>query len=75
MTKEQVIEKTISTLNKLPVERGEEIADFADFILQKFENDSLQKGIQQLIANSATFSFLNDEEDIYTINDLKEKYL
>ena len=68
------MEKTIGTLNKLPTDKGEEIADFADFILQKFENDSLQKGIQYIITNSKTFAFLPEDEDIYTVDDIKEKY-
>lgn len=31
-------------------------------------------GIQKLVSESDAFSFLNDEEDIYTANDLKDKY-
>ena len=74
MSREQLIENTINTLNKLPLDKGEEIANFADFILQKYERDSLQNDIHIMISNSNSFSFLNDEPDLYTINDLKEKY-
>ena len=32
------------------------------------------QGIQQLVAESKTFDFLNAEEDLYTEADLKEVY-
>jgi len=38
MTKEAIIEKTVKTLNILPNEKAEEIADFADYIMKKYED-------------------------------------
>jgi hypothetical protein len=46
-------------------------------IIQKTQNSEeeyLQKGIQYLIENSEAFSFLRDEEELYTLDDLKEKF-
>ncbi|HJP63295.1 MAG TPA: hypothetical protein VJ844_07610 [Mucilaginibacter sp.] len=74
MTKEALIEKTVNTLRVLPDEKAEEVADFADFILKKHEEYILQKGIYKLTEESQSFSFLNDEEVIYTTRDIKEKY-
>ena len=74
MTKEAIIEKTLKTLSVLPDEKAEEIADFADYIMKKHEDDTLQQGIQQLTEKSTAFNFLNDEEDLYSVNDIKEKY-
>ena len=74
MTKEAIIEKTLKTLNVLPNEKAEEVADFAYFIMKKYEDDSLQEGIQNIIEQSTAFNFLNDDEDLYSIKDIKEKY-
>ena len=43
-------------------------------LLRHFEDEILQKGIEKLVSNSKTFSYLKDDEDLYTVNDLKEKY-
>ena len=74
MTKEAIIEKTIRMLNILPDEKAEEIADFADYIMKKYEEDILTDGIQKIIKQSKVFGFLNNEEDLYSIKDVKEKY-
>ena len=74
MTKEAIIEKTIKTLNILPNEKAEEIADFADYIMKKYEDDTLTQGIQKLTEQSNVFSFLNDEEALYSVKDIKQKY-
>jgi hypothetical protein len=74
MTREAIIKKTIKTLNVLPAEKAEEIADFADYILKKHEEYTLQNGIEEIVSKSETFKFLNDEEDLYSLNDIIEKY-
>jgi ABC-type branched-subunit amino acid transport system ATPase component len=74
MTKESLIKKTLNALSKLPQEKVNEIADFADYISKKYEEEILQKGIQQLVSGSKAFSYLENEENIYTVNDLKEQY-
>ncbi len=74
MSRAEIIEKTISALNKLSETKGEEVADFADFMVKKTEEQQLQNGIHSIIQNSDAFAFLNDEEDLYTLDDLKEKY-
>ncbi len=74
MTREAIIQKTLKTLSVLPDEKAEEVADFADYIMKKYENDLLQKGIQIIVEHSDAFSFLNDEEDLYSVEDTKEKH-
>jgi hypothetical protein len=74
MSKEAIIEKTLKTLNVLPDEKAEEVADFADYIMKKYEDQLLLDGIQKLTVESKAFEFLNDEEDLYSIKDIKEKY-
>ena len=74
MTKKGLINRTVETLEKLPEDKIHEIADFADFVLKKYEEQILQKGIETLVSQSDSFTFLQDEEDLYDENDLKEKY-
>ncbi|MBM3435638.1 MAG: hypothetical protein FJY07_05405 [Bacteroidetes bacterium] len=74
MPKEALIHKTLKTLSRLPQERVREVSDFADFILKKYEEDIIQRGIEKLVSKSGTYNFLKDEEDLYSVEDLKEKY-
>ena len=74
MTRQAIIERTIKAINQLPEDKAEEISDFADFVIKKFEENRITKTIQQLASKSQSFNFLNNEEDLYSSNDLKEKY-
>lgn len=74
MTRSAVIENTISTLSKLPVEKAEEVADFAAFVLKRHEESLLQEGIMHIVGDSEVFAFLADEEDLYTRDDLKVRF-
>lgn len=74
MTRQIIIERTLKVINQLPDDKAEEISDFADFIFKRYEEQELTKGIQQMVSESQTFDFLSNEEDIYSIIDLKEIY-
>lgn len=74
MAKEKLIKNTLKTLYKLPDDRIKEVNNFADFVLQKYEEGIIQKGVQQLMSNSRSFEFLEDEEELYSVEDLKEKF-
>ena len=74
MTRQAIIERTLNAINQLPVEKAEEISDFADFIFKRYEGQLLTAGIQKMAAQSQSFEFLNTEEDLYTLEDLKEVY-
>ena len=74
MSREEIIAKTLTALKKLPENKGEEVADFADFMVARIEENDLQKGIETIIVNSDNFAFSNEEEDLYTLDDLKEIY-
>jgi len=71
MTKEILINKITQTLSKLPYEK---VVTVADFVSQKYEEDILQRGIEKLMGESKAFAFLKDEEDLYTVDDLEEKF-
>ncbi len=74
MSRLQLVQQAIQTINQLPDEKVVEVVDFASYVLKKHEEAVLQKGIQQLIETSDTFAFLHDEEDLYSLDDLKERY-
>ena len=74
MTGKALINRTLTTLSKLPPEKVKEVSDFADYMLKKYDEEVLQRGIEKLVGKSKTFNYLKDEEDLYTLEDLKEKY-
>jgi hypothetical protein len=74
MSGQTLINRTLTTLSKLPPDKVKEVSDFADYILKKYDEEVLQKGIEKLISHSKTYDFLKDEEDLYSCEDLKEKY-
>lgn len=74
MTRQAIIERAIRAINKLPNEKAQEISDFVDFVITRYEEAQLTDGIQKLTEQSRTFDFLDDEEDLYSEADLKEAY-
>ncbi len=74
MTRQAIIEKTVKVINLLPEEKASEISDFVDFISMKYEEQKMTENLQKMISDSNTFSFLKDEEDLYSFNDLKVSY-
>ena len=74
MTRKAKIERTINAIKRLPEEKAEEISDFVDFMIKRYDEQLLSESIQQLTSKSQTFQFLESEEDLYTLSDLKEVY-
>ncbi len=74
MTRQLIIERTIKAINQLPAEKAEEISDFAEFIIKRYEEHLLTEGIQKLTSNSEVFNFLKSEDELYSIAHLKEVY-
>jgi len=74
MKRQIIIERTLNAMNQLPEDKAMEISDFADFVFKRYEEQELTKGIQKMISESQAFDFLNNEEEIYSLADLKEVY-
>jgi len=74
MKRKVLIEETIEKIQQLPDVKIQEINDFADFLLSKIDDKILLEGIQKITSDSKTFEYLKNEEDLYSVNDLKEKY-
>ena len=71
----ELINQSIKSLEKLPEDKIHEVVDFIDFLSKKYEEEKeLQKGIEQIVSESKGFSFLNEEEEIYSEADLIERY-
>ena len=73
-TKEALIKQTIDTLSQLPEDNISEVADFAAFLLSKYEDRILTNGIEKLVSDSESFSFLKENTVEYGVDDLREKY-
>ena len=74
MNRETLIKNTVNKINKLPDSEIIEVSYFTDFLICKIEDQILTKGIEGVISKSKSFDFLNEEEDLYTVKDLKERY-
>ncbi len=74
MNRKALIENTINKIRQLPGKKIKEVNDFADFLLSKIDDKIIQEGIQKMISDSKSFDYLKDEEDLYTVDDLKERY-
>ncbi|WKK77820.2 hypothetical protein QYS49_12450 [Marivirga salinae] len=74
MEKANLIQDTVDILDKMSDEKILEVKDYASYILKKYEEDMLQNGLTQLANQSQSYQFLEDEEDLYTVEDLKIKY-
>ena len=74
MTRQVLIDSTINKIRQLPDMRIKEVNDFADFLLSKIDDKIILEGNQKMIADSKSFAFLKEEEDLYKVEDLKERY-
>jgi len=71
MERQQVIDKTIEYLRGLPENKVEEALDYIEYLYNKNEDTVLTQGIIRLASESKSFDFLEFEEDIYTLDDIK----
>jgi len=74
MNRSALIKETIDKIHQLPNVKIQEINDFAEFLLSKIDDKILLEGIQKLTTDSKSFKYLKNEEDLFSVNDLKEKY-
>jgi hypothetical protein len=72
MNRQILIDDTFNKIKQLPDIKIREINDFADFLLSKIDDKIIREGIPKLISESKAFEFLKEEDDLYTLNDLKE---
>jgi uncharacterized protein (UPF0248 family) len=73
MKKQLIIEKTLKAINQFPNDKAVEISDFADFLFKRYEEEELAKVLQSVISESKTFFILREDDEIYSIKDLKDE--
>lgn len=74
MKRETIIDETVKKLNRLPLDKLRQVEDFVDFVISRIDDKLLVEGIQKLTSDSKAFEYLKNEEELYSVNDLKEKY-
>lgn len=74
MNREILIKDTLRKIQQLPDLKIQEINDFAGFLLSKIDDKILVEGLQKLTSDSKSFKYLMNEEYLYSVNDIKEKY-
>ncbi|WP_339740824.1 hypothetical protein [uncultured Sunxiuqinia sp.] len=73
MDQQVLVENTIVKIKQLPESKLMQVNDFVAFLLSRAEDKIMLEGIQKLASDSTAFEFLKEEDDLYTMNDLKEK--
>jgi len=74
MNRTKLLEDTINYLKIMPEDKISEVYDFVEYLYLKHESYILKKGIQKLESETESFKFLSNEQDIYSVADIKEKY-
>ena len=74
MDRDILVKKAIGNFAKLSDRQLQEVADFADFLLSKAQDQLLIEDIQQITREASAFNFLNEEPELYSVNDLKKVY-
>ena len=57
----------------MPSEKIFSVLEYTEFLVQKYEEEALNEGLKEITRQSNVYDFLIDEEDLYTVSDLKEK--
>jgi hypothetical protein len=50
------------------------IGSAGEGLLKTYDDRLLRQGMQALVEKSDTFSFVEEEQELYTVKDLKERY-
>ena len=74
MSREELLKVTIEKLNQLSDNRLEEVSDYVSFLASRIDDKILNEGIKSIASNSKSYEFLQEEEEIYNVSDIKEKY-
>jgi len=74
MDRQVLIDNAVNKISQLPDTKIQEITDFAEFLLSKIDDRIISENIQKLSSDSKSFEYLKDEDDLYDVNDLKERY-
>jgi len=74
MEREVLVKNTIVRIEQLPIKRVQEVNDFVEFIIRRTDDALITDGLQQLSSISNAYDFLYNEPELYSVNDLKERF-
>ncbi|MET4082359.1 bisphosphoglycerate-independent phosphoglycerate mutase (AlkP superfamily) [Pedobacter sp. UYP30] len=74
MNRQAIIERTVNAIKLLPEDKAAEISTFVDFVFKRYEESQVTESIQKLASESEAFRFLEEDEEIYSLADLKEVF-
>jgi hypothetical protein len=75
MEQDILVRKTIGKIKQLPMSRMREVNDFVEFIIRKNDEALITEGLQKLSSSSHAYDFLDNEPELYTVNDLKVRFV
>ena len=74
MSREELIKDTVEKLQQLSDSRIQEVSDYVSFLASKMDDKIITEGIKTLASTSKSYEFLQNEEDLYQVTDIKEIY-
>ncbi len=74
MDRQILIKKTLKNISLLPDWRLKEVSDYVDFLSKISDDKKLVEGIRNIVSQTKSFHFLEEEEELYTDSDLIQKY-
>lgn len=74
MSREELLKVTIEKLNQLSDKRLEEASEYVSLLANRIDDKILNEGIKNIISDSKSYEFLQDEDELYKVSDIKEKY-
>ena len=73
MSKDFLLKKAANYLDNFSEDTLQEVINFEEYLLYKQEEIDINEGIKRLNMQSESLKFLNEEEDLYTLEDVKNK--
>lgn len=74
MSREELIKTTIENLKQLSDTKIQEVSDYVSFLSSKIDDKIISEGIKKITSNSKAYDFLQDEDELYKVSDIIEKY-
>jgi hypothetical protein len=74
MNRQILIKKTLKNISLLPDWRLKEVSDYVDFLSKINDDKKLVEGIRNIVSQTKSFHFLEEEEELYNDSDLIQKY-
>jgi hypothetical protein len=74
MNRQLLIKKTLENISLLPDWRLKEVSDYVDFLSKISDDKKLVEDLRNIVSQTKSFHFLEDEEELYTDSDLTQKY-